>query len=560
MVGWRLNLILIFLILFGTAILGRLIYLQILQVDYWRALAQGQQKFFEKVKGERGEIFITDREGNLYTLATNKKESLVFVSPKEIEKKEEVSKILAEILELDFEEVFQKLKKNSFYEVIKKNLTSKKVEKLKAQKIKGVYLGKETKRHYPYQNFASHLLGFVGGEGRGQYGLEEYYHHFLEGKEEFLVGEKIWGTLNFSQIFSEKKGYDLYLTIDYNLQNLAEELLRKANQTLAIEGGQIIVMDPQTGKILALANFPSYDPNHYSQYHLEIFKNDAIHQIFEPGSVFKPVVMAAGLNEGKITPQTSYQDRGFIKIGAHTIYNYEKRVWGWRTMTEVLEKSINTGAVFCQKKLGGELFLKYLERFELDKKTGIDLPGEAISDIKNLYQKREINFATASFGQGVALSPIKLLQIFAAIANGGKLVQPYLVEKIKKNEKEIKIEPKILKKEIISPVTSSQLTAMLISVVKHGFAKAAQVEGYFIAGKTGTAQIPWSALGRDLAGYSEKTIQSFVGFFPAFDPQFVILVKLDNPQTKTAEYSAVPLFRELAKYIIDYYQIPPSFQ
>jgi cell division protein FtsI/penicillin-binding protein 2 len=321
-------------------------------------------------------------------------------------------------------------------------------------------------------------------------------------------------------------------------------------------------MEPNSGKIIALANFPNFNPNEHSTYkNFGIFQNEAIQKLFEPGSVFKPVTMAGALDEEKITPTTTYDDPGEIKIGSYTIFNYDGRTYGKDiTMTQVLEKSINTGAVFAAKQLGNNLFLKYLDDFGFFEKTGVDLVGESFSKNKNLKEGREINFATASFGQGIAITPLQLARAMCVIANGGKLVKPYLVETIKKQDgSEIRTQPAV-GREIISSKTASALTAMLVSVVENGFGKAAKIPGYYIAGKTGTAQVPWTSLDIDKPGYSEKTIQSFVGFAPAFNPRFLILVKLNNPKAKTAEYSAVPIFQELAKYIIDYWQIPPDYE
>ena len=229
----------------------------------------------------------------------------------------------------------------------------------------------------------------------------------------------------------------------------------------------------------------------------------------------------------------------------------DQRVWGKRTMTEVLEFSINTGAVFAERKLGHEKFLEYLEKFGIFEPTNIELAGEVFSRNTEFKKGYEVNFSTAAFGQGIEMTAMQVVRAFSAIANSGILVNPFIVEG-SQNEKR--------QKQVISSRTASQVTSMLISVVQSGFAKTAQIPGYHIAGKTGTAQISWSALGVAKSGYSDKTIQSFIGYAPAFDPRFLILVKLNNPATRTAEYSAVPIFRDLAKYIIDYYQIPPDYE
>ncbi len=553
---WRVNLIFILIILFGAAIIGRLIFLQIIKYDFYKAMAQGQQKVFQLLKGDRGEIFFSEGE----VLATNVKGKYLLVYPQEIEEKEETAKILSQVLNLEEAAILEKLQGDGLFEKIKSSLTKEEEQALKEMNLPGIYLRETIFRKYPQGTMISQTLGFLGGEGKGQYGIEGFYDNVLQGKEE--IQEREWGIVKyfFSGAAESAKGADIFLTIDYNIQFMAEKLLEKAKENLNIEAGQIIVIDPNSGKILALASFPDFDPNHYSEVDFELFQNPSVQKLFEPGSAFKPITMAAALNQGKITPKTTYIDTGKVKIGKYTIMNYNEKVWGKRTMTEVLEKSINTGAVFVEKQLGHDVFLEYIDKFGIFEPTGIDLQEEFFSENREFKKGYEINFATASFGQGIEMTPIQLVRAFCVIANGGKLVKPYLVEKIIKKDIITETQPEISSEQIISQKTASQLTAMLISVIENGFANEAKVPGYYIAGKTGTAQIPWSTLGIDKKGYSEDTWQSFIGFAPAFSPQFLILVKLDKPETRTAEYSAVPIFGELAKYIINYYQIPPDYE
>jgi len=561
MKNWRINIVLIFIFLFGAALLGRLIYLQVFQYDFYSALAKGQQKFYGYQEGERGKIFLKNHE---LPVATDETYFSVYISPREIppEKREETISILSKELELSEDVILEKIKKNKVYQLLKKKLSQEKFESLKKYKLAGIYFKKEKIRYYPYGNFASKILGFVNQDGKGQYGLEGYWDDDLKGKKKFWQKEK--GPWGFFSSFSEDnlRGSDLYLTIDYNIQYQAEKLLEKAKKNLNIESGQILVADPNSGRILALADFPNFNPNEYfKEKDFKIFQNSLIQKVFEPGSAFKPITMAGALNEGKITPWTTYSDPGVVKVGRWSITNYAQRVYpGQISMIEVLEKSINTGAVFVEDRLGDENFLKYIKKFGIFEKTEIDLEGEILSPNTEFKKGYKINFVTASFGQGIEMTPIQLVRAYCAIANGGRLVRPYLVEKIKKNNNEIiEIKPQ-LGREVITNETSSKLTAMLVRVVEEGFGKGAKIPGYYIAGKTGTAQIPFSALGLEKKGYSNKTWQSFIGYAPAFNPKFLILVKLDNPATKTAEYSAVPIFRELAKYIIDYYRIPPDYE
>lgn len=550
---WRTHFVFALIMLFAAALLSRLVFLQVISHGFYKALAQGQQQLSSLAKGERGDVFLQDKNGGLYTLATNQDASFVFASPLEIEKKEETAAALSEMLGLAQEEIFKKLQKESLYEILKKRISPQEEDMVKQRNISGVYMGKERVRVYPQGDLASHTIGFTNQEGEGQYGIEEYYNALLAGQEGVQNTAKNPASYLLRAFEDTRRdGSDIVLTIDYNIQSMAESLLKKATENLTIEGGTIIVLDPSSGRILALANVPDFNPNEYSEVQdLSIFQNAAIQKLYEPGSVFKPITMAAAIDEKKVTPDTTYEDKGVAQIGGRKIYNYDQRVWGERTMTEVLEYSINTGAVFAEQQLGHEKFLQYIKQFGIFEPTNIDLAGEVFSENKEFQKGYEINFATASFGQGIQITSLQFVRAFSAIANNGIATEPFLVEKRTRNDELA---------SIISPRTASQLTAMLASVVENGFGKAARIPGYYIAGKTGTAEVSWSALGISKSGYSDKTIQSFIGYAPAFDPKFLILVKLDNPQTKTAEYSAIPLFRELAQYIIDYLAIPPDYE
>jgi len=543
----RVNLTFFFIILFSAVLLSKLFFIQVLQADFYKALAQGLGASLRnyEIQIERGEIFLKNKE----PLAINKNWPLVFASPPKITEVEETAEILAGVLNLDKSFISEKIQKDTLYSLIKKKLTEEEVTALKNLNLAGIYLNFEQGRYYPQESLASQIIGFLGATEKGQYGLEEYY-------DETLV--------------DSGKGSDLVLTLDYNIQFTAEKLLNEAKENLDIESGQIIVMEPNSGKILALANFPSFNPNQYTEYatngDLEIFQNGATQKLFEPGSIFKPITFAIALEEGKITPQTTYIDEGVVKIGGWSIYNYDLKVWGEKTMTEVLEKSINTGAVFVERKLPHKVFLDYLTRFGIFEPTGIDLP-EIYSENKEFKKGYEINFATASFGQGIEMTPIQIVRAISCIANGGKLVKPYLTaspdevvdEAIASslpfaNARVIETQPRV-----ISQKTASQLTAMLVSSVENGYAKRAKIPGYYIAGKTGTSNIPFSNLGINKSGYSDKTWQSFIGFAPAFNPKFLILVKLDNPKAVSSSVSTILVAHDLIKYIINYYQIPPDY-
>ncbi len=557
----RTNLVLglVFLLFIGLGV--RLFYLQVLKSNYYTVLAQRQQEFLKKIETDRGEIFLQDREQALFPLAKNKDTKLVFLVPGDIQNKGKTSQILSDVLDLEKDIILSRMeRKNSLFEVLKRRLKQKEIDKLKELNLSGVHLKQEIIRYYPQNELAAHIVGFLGGEGIGQYGIEGYYNNLLKGERKIFQAKKGPGGFLFfetEEIWFSQSINDIVLTIDYNIQFMAEKLLRESKEDLEFAEGTIIVMNPKTGAILALANNPSFNPNHFYQEDIRTFKNPAFQKLFEPGSVLKPITMAIAIDQGKVSPEMIFIDQGIIKIYGHTITNFNRKTWGEKSMTGILEKSINTGIVFVREKIDGQLFLNHLERFQLFNLTGIDSQGEAFSKNRYLRQGRDINLATASFGQGIKITPIQLIRAFGVIANEGKLVNPFLKEKISQGQIQKRKTETDINREVISPQTASQLTQMLISVVENGWSRRAQIPGYFIAGKTGTAQVPLID-GRGYCPY--KTIQSFIGFAPAFEPEFIILVKLNNPNTRVAGDSAVPIFQELAKFIINYLQIPPDYQ
>jgi len=555
---WKTTLL--FLVFFSLAglITFRLYYLQIKKGEYFEALALGQQTSFEEVSGDRGGIFF---DKSKLPLAQTKDEYIVYISPQKMsaDSKEYILGTLAGDLG-ETKESLLKLLENG--RVIKKEISLEAFKKIKSRRLKGIYPEKTWKRVYPQGELSSFTIGFVNQAGQGQYGVEESYDDILKGEKYLKKNSRsVLGYFKNSAsqdpIFnSSLEGADIYLTLNYKLQYFSEKILREAKEKWHIDSGQILISEPGTGKILTLAALPNFDPNkYYKEKDVSSFINPITQKLFEPGSIFKPITFAAGLEQNLITPEDTYIDKGFVKLNGQPIYNFQKRAWGKRTMTDVLEESINTGAVFVEQKLGPKVFLDYLKRFGLFEKTGIDLNGEAFSANNTLKRGRERDIAVASFGQGINLTPIQLIRAFGAIANNGKLMKPFIVEKIKKSNGEA-IETKLeVDRTVMSPSTCEQLTSMLTKVVEKGSGQRARIKGYSIAGKTGTAQVPLKR-----GGYSEdKTIQSFIGFFPAKKPEFLILIKLDNPKNSPmAGHSVGPLFRELTKYIIDTYQIPPD--
>ena len=564
--SWRILFLIILTTVLASGILIRLFSLQVVKSNFYNILAQNQHQIFQKLVPQRGEIFIQDGKENYFRVATNRPYQMLYLVPREIpeSQKEEIVQKLAQVLNQDKEEIKSKInKKDDPYEIVAHKLSDDLVKTIKDLNLKGVYFTPETWRFYPASTLLSHLLGFVGyfdNQRVGQYGLEGYYQKQLEGQPGFIetVKDAIgrWILSGDYRLEEARDGDDLILTIDRNIQFTTEENLKEVVEKWKAEAGNVIIMEPKSGKILALANWPNFDPNNYSEVeNINIFLNSATQKLFEPGSVFKPVTMAAGLDTDKIGPQTTYTDGGIVRIGGYTITNANNRSYGLSSMTKVLEKSINTGAVFVQRLIGPDVFREYVNKFGFSQVTGIDLESEIAGNINNLKEDSpEINFATASFGQGIAVTPIELITALSAIANEGKLMKPYIVEKIiHPDGTETSIEPEIIK-QVISPQTASKLTSMLVSTVRTGYDKI-KIKGYFIAGKTGTAQIP----NPDRKGYGDESIHTFVGWAPAFNPKFIILLKIDKPKgIRFASDSLAPTFAKLTQYLLNYYEIPPE--
>lgn len=565
--SFGLNFLAIIFLICGLLIILKLVQLQIINYQKYKEGALKIRSFEKEIEPARGKIFVEGKKER-YPVALNMDSYDLYAVPKEVEDPSEAAQKLSLILKIssdekseDFANLVNKLsKENDWYEIIKKDLTETEVNEIKKLNLRGVDFEIKQKRFYPEGKNFSHILGFVGYKGDkkiGRYGLEEYYENILSGKEGILKGERTLGDIIIATAKNinkkPKDGADLVLTIDRVIQVKVCETLEEAVKKYEAEGGTIIVVDAKTGALLALCNAPSFDPNKYNEVkNINVFPNEAVNGQHEPGSIFKVITMAAGFEEGKITPETTYEDKGLVKIGGYTIKNAAEKVYGVKNMREVLEKSINTGAIFVGQKVGLEKFRHYVEKFGFGQLTGITLPGEVKADIKNLFDKKEIYLATASFGQGLAVTSLQMVMSFAVIANDGKLMKPYLVKEIISGDFITKIEPREIR-QVISPAAAEVLKDMLVSVVENGWSKRAAVKGYLVAGKTGTAQVAY------LGKYSSKTTHSFAGFAPANNPRFVAIVKLDNPQLeKFSDRTAAPTFGQIADFLLKYFEIPPT--
>ena len=532
----------------ASLIAWRLFVLSYIRHTLYTQTAQAQNQNISNIL-IRGNIFVQDPKATgtatnqHYLVATNKKFPLVYASPAALSDSSGTARQLAEILHIDQPALQTLLGSGSTAsKIIARKISVEQADAINKLGIKGVGIRYETDRFYPANSFLSKVIGFLGfgGDGRlGQYGIESYFNDELSGQVEDTASPR---------------PDDIVLTIDRNIQTFIESELNDVLAKWQASGGSIIIQDPETGKIIAMADEPTFDLNNYSSSPTSTFINRNVQEMFEPGSSFKPITMAVGLDLGKIAPNTTFTDPGVIDIAGRQIHNFDGQAHGTVTMTQVLEKSLNTGAAFVENLVGQDNFLDYIINFGFGQKTGLDLPGEVSGDVANLYSGRQVNFVTASFGQGIAVTPIQLITAYSALANGGKLMKPYIVDRvIHEGGAEDITQPEVASIPI-SEKTSAKIRSMLVSVVDIGFDKA-RIKGYDVAGKTGTAQI---ADGK--GGYQEDVfIHNFVGFAPASNPKFVILIKMDKPQGITfAADSLSPTFRDVAAYLLNYYNIPPS--
>lgn len=545
----------------------RLTTLQVASSDYYKGLAQDQHAFFAKLSPLRGDIKISDQlSPESYPVATNIEATLVYAVPKDIKDAQATAKALAPIIGSTEGDLASRLSNlDRVYVPLKHRLTDSDKKAIEALNLSGVHFDSERVRFYPERQFLSHIVGFLGyrsdsgSDQVGVYGLERKYDAILSGMAGGIRNQSAAGRWLFGSggdFIPAQNGNNLMLTIDRAIQMQAEQVLTKAVIDNLADGGCITVMDPKTGAILAMASNPSYDPNEYSKVADQaVFINSCTSSSYEPGSVFKAVTMAAGVEKGVVGPDTTYDDTGQVVVDGYTIKNSDNKAHGIQTMTQVLEESLNTGVIFVKDKIGNSLFSDYVSKFGFGSPTGIDLP-ESTGNTNNIKGNVQVNFDTASFGQGISVTPLQMVRAYAALANGGRLPTPYVVAaQITPDGKTISTETK-LSAPVISEKTASTLGAMLVSVVERGHGKRAAVKGYYVAGKTGTAQVAKKEGG----GYDpNNNIGTFVGYAPVEDPKFVMLVRVNHPRTvQFAESTAAPAWGQMAQFLLSYFNVPPN--
>ena len=522
-----------------------------------KAEATAQYKLELTIPAERGSIITSDG----YPIVMNKSASLVYVEPKNIENSKVFAQLVSGVLQIEEASVSAMISDSSkMWIPILHKVDEEKIQELKSLNIKGLGFEKEPKRYYPEGSMAAQLLGFVGldqnGSDVGYFGLEGYYNRELQGKAGSISIEKdVSGApilVGESVRIEPENGSTMVLWLDRTIQNIVEQKLAEGIAKYGAKEGSVVVMDPATGGILAMASYPSYHPGQYQQFDKELYKNPIVASAYEPGSTFKALVMGAAIDKGLIKATSIFEEIGPIAVSDYTIRTWNNEYNGPLTMTQVLEHSSNVGMVYVAKLLGIDAFVKYIKNVGFGVPTNIDLEDESSPIARSDKDWKEIDLATASFGQGIAVTPLQMVRATAAVANGGWLMEPHMVKKMQDtNNRTIDIKPKKVR-QVMSSATSQVVTEMMTSAVDNGEAKWAKPKGYRIAGKTGTAQIP-------VAGHydDKRTIASFVGFAPADKPRFAMLVTLREPSSSQwGSETAAPLFFTIAKDIFLYLGIP----
>ncbi len=548
-------------------IVVRLFILQIVNHNYYTLFASNSHEMYKKLHAERGIISVQDtRTKEIFPIAINREYYLFFAVPQNITAdKKSVVQSLAAILQYDEArqaEILKKLsKENDKYEVIEKKVDIETMEKIKALDITGFYFTPQSYRFYPENNLAASVIGFTSfddnGKITGKYGLEGYKDSSLAGTSGFIEGEKgalgSWITLAQRQIQPAVNGNNLVLTIDRSLQYKACARLQEGFERFGAKSASMVMMNAKTGSVLAMCSFPDFDPNTYSKVNdISSYNNRTIFDPYEPGSVFKPITMAMGLDLGLVSPNTLFTDPCQWIISGKKVKNALGKCYGTISMTQVLENSVNTGAAWVEKKIGPEKFREYVEKFGFGTASGIPLNTEVGGNIKNLSLKPEIYFANASFGQAITVTPLQLAAAYGAIANGGRLFKPYIIEEIQHADgKTEKTSPQLVN-QVMSENAAKLLSGMLVSVVEKTYKLHGRLEHYYMAGKTGTAQIPVPG------GYDvNKTNHTFTGFGPVGgDDPIAVAIRYEEPNRLWSDSTTAEVFRDVMQFAMQYYSIP----
>lgn len=550
---------------FAFIIVSRLFFIQIVKGDDYKKEADKQYNASFLDIFDRGSVYFTEKSGGRISAAVVKNGYEVEINTKFLINPEDVYQKLSEIITLEKDFFMSKaLKKNDPSEVLARRLDEETAVKIKNLKIAGLNVYPESWRYYPFDNLAAHVLGFVGYKNDkliGRYGIESYYEETLK-RDAMNLRQN-----SFSELFSDFKKIivgnigngDIVLTIEPTVQSMLEKNLIKIKEKYNAQSSGGLIIDPKTGNIIAMAGNPDFNPNQYAKTKdYSIFLNPLVESVIEMGSIMKPLTLAASMDAGGITASTTYTDNGFLVFGPSRIENYDGKARGTVDMQKVFNDSLNTGAVFAMEKMGKDKFKDYMLKYGFGEKTGIELPQEGKNNIANIINgDRDIEYATAAFGQGIAVTPISMAVALSSLANGGLIMKPRIIKEesfkgLKNHITQAQEVRRVLKKE-----TAEEITRMLVSVVDNALVQGSyKMEHHSVAAKTGTAQL----VERGKKTYTEgEFIHTFFGYAPAFDAKFLTFLFVVKPQgAKYASNTLTEPFMDITKFLLNYYEIPPD--
>jgi len=561
----RIRIVSALIFIFAVILIAKLFLVQIVHKNLYTEKADRQYATPASNIFDRGSIFFTKKDGSLVAAGAVSSGFKVAIKAKDITDIDKTYADLDPYMEMDYNTFALKAnKKSDPYEEVASHLTKEQVGEIDNLKIPGISIFKDNWRFYPGGTLAAHTLGFLAYKGDdkvGQYGIERFYNSTLSKPKDVAYVNffaEVFSSLRDKVVENTKKQGDVITTIEPTTQHTLEVELRSAFEKFNADQAGGIIMNPQTGEIYAITGFPDFDLNKFNEVKdPSIYRNILVEDVLEFGSVIKPLVMSAALDAGAVTPETTYTDKGFVTVNKKDIYNFDKKGRGTVSMQAVLDQSLNTGMVFAENKLGHDKFRSYMKSYGIGEKTGIDLPNETSGLIKNLESPRDIEYANASFGQGIALTPIEAVRAFSIIINGGNMVTPHIAKQIRYDDGTSKIlEYPVVRSGIIKKETSETINRMLVHVFEAYDGGAHKFEHYSVGSKTGTAQV---AMENGKGYYADRHTHSYFGYFPAYDPQFIVFLFLKNPkEVKYASQSLIPPFVNISKFLLNYYNVPPD--
>ncbi|MDD5634164.1 MAG: penicillin-binding transpeptidase domain-containing protein [Candidatus Omnitrophica bacterium] len=547
--------VLVCLMLLLGSFLFRLFYLQIISYARFSDIAYRQHNRVLKIEPRRGTIY--DR--NMEAMAINLDIQSIFCDPRSVTDKEATAEVLSSTLGVDKTDLLDKLQKDKSFIWVKRKVDSRTSEKVKALKLKGVHFITESKRNYPNENMASHVIGFVNVDNVGLEALELVWDEKLRGEPGWrhLVKDARQKTvlLKEEETIPAKNGYNIVLTVDTVIQYIAEDELKKMVKKFNADGGSVVVLDPYNGKILAMANYPNFNLNKFAETPRSMVKNAAVCDVYEPGSIFKIVTASAALNEGVVSLTDRFDcEMGEYAVAGRVLHDYHP--YGMLPFLEVIGKSSNIGTVKVAHKLGSKRLYEYIIKFGFGSKTGVDMPGEVPGINRPAWEWTRSDITTVPIGQGIAVTSLQLACAVGVVANGGYLIKPYIVDKITTWEGGIykKFEPTVVRK-VLEKETCVKMKKIMKYVVSDGTGKPANSKYYYFGGKTGTAQMVNPQGGY----YTDRYDASFIGFAPVDKPAVVIVVTAKNPHPIHFGGSvAAPAFKGIAERTLQYLGIKPE--